>query len=235
MDLLPFETSCGTVRFGEYRAEHTLIRMTPSVDQFRACSAIAAAQGITVFNGGYTHHAELLERAVALDPTLSLQIIDPRTLMESLGETDPDTASAFDHLLAVADDALAPFACRPVLRAFEPDDVPAVFAEGPEQSLARSIGAARDQSEGFWKDILGHLDDAIVDADRGSFLCLNERCPVVASLRDIADAGLLRSAVRLLYVQAMLLGRQPLTAEETRSFVDSLGEIVSAASRKETR
>jgi molecular chaperone HtpG len=232
IDLLPFETSGGTLRFGDYRAENTVIRLAPTVDQFRACSGIAAAQGITVFNGGYAQHAELLERAVAIDPTLSLEVIDVRTLVEGLSRFDSDHVSSFRRLLDAAEQALEPFHCRPVVKAFEPDDVPAVFAEGAEQSLARSIGSAHAKSEGFWKEVLSALDAQIAESERGSFLCFNGRCALVQSLGEVADSRLLQEIVRVLYVQALLLGHQPLTEQEMRAFVEALTRLITEAPRR---
>ncbi len=232
IDLLPFETSRGPLRFGDYRAENTTVRLAPTLDQFRACSAIAAAQGVTVFNGGYTQHTELLERAVALDPSLALEVVEARTLMEGLGAAPVEGSAGSARLLAAADQALAPFGCRPMLKAFDPSDIAAVFAEGVEQSLARSIGASHDRADGFWKDVLQALNEEIDERECGTFLCLNSRCDLLRSLSEIEDSELLRAAVRVLYVQALLLGRQPLTERETSVFAGSLGEIIRAASRE---
>ena len=231
IDLLPFETSRGILRFGDYRAENTTVRVAQTQDQFRACAAIAAAQGIAVFNGGYTHHAELLERAVALDPSLAFEIVDARTLVEGLSAARPDDAPAMQRLLAAADEALTPFGCCARLGAFDPADVAAVFAEGPEQSLVRSIETSYRRSEGYCKEVLSALNSGIAESERGAFLCLNGRCDLLPTLARIEDRELLGAAVRVLYVQALLLGRQPLTEQETRAFTASLEAIIHAAAQ----
>jgi molecular chaperone HtpG len=229
IDLLPFETSRGPVPFGAYRAENTTVRLAPTVDLFRSCAAIAAAQGITVFNGGYANHTELLERAVALDPSLSLEIVDPRALLGGLSVGDGEDVGQFDRLLAAGQEALAPFGCGAMLRSFEPADIPAVFAEGAEQSLARMIESSYRRCEGFWKDVLRALDEGIGAGERGAFLCLNTRCPLLVRLASVADGQLLKSAVRVLYVEALLLGRQPLTDQETCAFTAALGALIDVA------
>lgn len=234
IDLLPFETSRGTVRFGDHRAENTTVWLAPTVDQFRATAAVAAAQKLTVFNGGYTHHAELLERAVALDPSLVLQFVDARTLIEDLSPTELTNRPKIERLITIGNQALAPFGCRVLLKVFEPADIPAVFAEGPEQSLSRSIGTSRDRSEGFWKEVLSVLDEEITAEDRGAFLCLNARCALLENLQHITDPDLLQSTLQVLYVQALLLGRQPLTDEETRTFSDALGAMIRSTTQEDS-
>jgi molecular chaperone HtpG len=229
IDLLPFETSRGPVRFGDFRAENTTVRLAPTVDQFRSCATIAAAQGITVFNGGYAQHAELLERAVALDPSLTLEIVDVRALLDGLAPVPPDGAPGMNRLLAVAQDALAPFGCRAILKEYEPADIPAVFTEGVEQSLARSLETAQADAVGFWKEALSALHAQIAASERGAFLCLNRRCDLLSSLARIAPPELLQAAVRVLYVQALLLGHQPLIQQETQAFTVSLDAILRAA------
>src|SRR5690606_16875870 len=51
---LPFETSAGPMTMTEFRRLHDTIRYTRTVDEFRQLSAVAAAQGVGLVNGGYT-------------------------------------------------------------------------------------------------------------------------------------------------------------------------------------
>ena len=43
-DWLPFETSTGTMRLGEYRKANDVIRYVPNLDQFRQVARVAAAR-----------------------------------------------------------------------------------------------------------------------------------------------------------------------------------------------
>ena len=223
IDLLPFETSLGTVRFGRFRAENTIVRIAPTLDLFRSCAAIAAAQGVTVFNGGYTSHAELLEHAVSLDSELTMEAVSARDLIMGMNRATAEESEPLARIVEVGREALRGLDCSVTVGAFDPEDVPAVYAEGAEQSLARSIGAAKAAPpDEVWDEILDALEGEIDPEARGAFLCLNARCSLFQSLQSITDRELLAAIVRVIYVQSLLLGRQPLTTEETSVFNDSL-------------
>ena len=61
IDWLPFETSLGTMAFGEYRTAHDRIRYVADVDSFRQVARVAAAQNLAVINAGHTFDVELLK------------------------------------------------------------------------------------------------------------------------------------------------------------------------------
>mgnify|MGYP000060355566 CR=1 FL=1 len=82
IDLLEFDTSLGTIRFGEFRREHERLLVTRTPEQYRRISAIAAAAGVRVFNGGYIYHEELLSRAAERHPELEIRSFDSSDLVE---------------------------------------------------------------------------------------------------------------------------------------------------------
>src|SRR2546423_14322996 len=61
----PMETNAGRMTLADFRAQHGLVRYTVQVDEFRQISAVAAAQGIALVNGGYTFDEQIIERLVA--------------------------------------------------------------------------------------------------------------------------------------------------------------------------
>ncbi|MFG0244115.1 MAG: HSP90 family protein [Phycisphaerales bacterium JB054] len=232
IDLLTFETSVGRITFGDFRKEHSVVRVTQTSDQFRSMAALAAARGTILFNGGYTHHEELIEKAVSRDPTLTVEALDGRDLIDQLESASADAVRRFDRVRDAAAAALRPFGAAPRLAEFEPSDVPAVYAEGADSNLARSLRAAREMSQGLWKELLDAVGSGVNPEDEQTLLCLNAANPVVQSVLHAADPTLTTHTVTLLYVQALMLGQQPLTVDETRAFTDALAAVLSRSAAR---
>ncbi|MFG0259976.1 MAG: hypothetical protein ACF8LK_06440, partial [Phycisphaerales bacterium JB041] len=54
----------------------------------------------------------------------------------------------------------------------------------------------------------------------------------VQSVLHAADPTLTTHTVTLLYVQALMLGQQPLTVDETRAFTDALAAVLSRSAAR---
>lgn len=211
IDLLEFETSLGTIRFGEYRREHERIFVVRTADQYRNLAKVAGAVGIRVFNGGYTYHEELLKRAIQRHPELELRSFDSSDLVDILSV--PADQSAFEGLAACWSLASEGRGCELAVREFEPSEVPAFYALGLEAEFHRQLDRTKAMVSGLWEEMLE------VMAPRPEHLsptrlCLNAKCPMIKQLAALRDPQLMRTGLEVLYVQALMSGNHPLTGDE---------------------
>jgi len=88
---LRFETNHGRMTTAELQERGGEIRYVATVEEFRQLAAVAAAQQITVVNGGYTYDSELLERLPDVVPDLVTTRFDPTELSTRFDSLAPDT------------------------------------------------------------------------------------------------------------------------------------------------
>lgn len=232
IDLLPFETSLGRVTLGVYRREHDSIRVAPTGQQFRQVAPIAAAQSISVFNGGYTYHTELLEKAASRLPGLAFEVVSATDLMEAFEElTEAEEDRVFEFLRA-ADEALGRFNCAAEVRRFRPVSVPALYGADLDASFFRSIEKTKEIADEHWGDMLSGVQGAMGQTPKVQ-LCFNFSNPLVQRLIGLADPGLRRNLVEVLYVQSLLLGQHPLSSKELGVLNSGLGQLIERALGKE--
>jgi molecular chaperone HtpG len=213
IDYLPFETTHGQMSLGEYRREHGEIHYAPTVDQFRQIARVAAAQGRCVINAGYVFDQELIVKAGEL-LDVAIAEVEATEMVESFEEISLDEREKADLFLNVAAAALKPFKCEPELRRFKPKQVPALFSTSKEGRFFRSLEQSREIANPLFGGVLDQLKGRGRQASPLAQLCLNFDNPLVQRLADVRDRAVLRRAVEMLYVQSLLLGQQPLNAQE---------------------
>ena len=123
---------------------------------------------------------------------------------------------------------MEPLDCSICLRSFEPEDVPAVYTSGSALSYAQSLDDALEIADELWKSILTPLRESISEEDCTSLLCVNLLNPTIYNLAILEDENALRAAISLVYLQAMLLGQQPMGVKESDLFGHSLSTLLSA-------
>jgi molecular chaperone HtpG len=227
---LPFETSAGEMTMNEYRRRWPVVHYTPSRDTFRQLAPVAAAQGLCVVNGGYTHDSDLIEQLPLVLPGTRVEPLEPGDLLPTFA-TVPEGIGT--QLLAAGRAALARHGCGLELRSFQPASVPTMYVPADDE-LERSIDAARQAGppDGAWAGVLASLAPGMApgaefEADEPvALLCLNAASPLVAGLLEVTDPGLAATGVELLYVQALLLGHHPLRAPELDLLTGSLADLL---------
>ncbi|OLT17398.1 HSP90 family protein [Actinomadura sp. CNU-125] len=205
-DQIPFETSEGRLTLGELRARHRAIRYTSRDEEFRQLSAIAAAQGIALVNGGYTYHIEILNRLRRLDPGLDVRKLDASELATRLDPVGPGVEFAARDFLETAKRTLAGHGCEPLLRSFSPAGLPVLYLEG----APGGHGADADV-DGVWAEFIGTEEKAERDGPR---LVFNHRNPIVARLTSTANVRVVELSVEAMYGYAMLTGNRPLRPDD---------------------
>ena len=210
LDLLPFETSMGRMSFGALRRRSKRIQFAGTVDLFRQMAPIAAAQGLGIVNAGYSYDADLLRRAPEVFPDLEVQEVDAADLTESLA--DVVHPGAFEQLLAVAARTLAPYGCEVALKRFAPAELPVLYVASDDARFQRDVDTAKEATgDGLW----GGMLDAIDEGPRAKAqVVFNADNPLVVRLAHMGDEEALTKSVPMLYVQALLLGHHPLSADE---------------------
>ena len=221
IDWLPFESSLGTTTLEEYFRSHSTLRFVRALDQFRQIAAVAGAQNISVFNGGYTYDAELLERLEDAFPKRHVEQIDAADLVQNFEElTLQESQEVFD-LIKLADAVLQKHKCSAEARRFEPVELPTLYTAGESATFMRSVDQSKDEADGLWS---GVLDNVALSAGTAAYaqLVLNYRNPLIRRLATMQDEILLQRIIEILYVQSLLLGHYPLSSYERNILGDGL-------------
>ncbi|MFI6673963.1 HSP90 family protein [Kribbella sp. NPDC050470] len=224
---LRFETNHGRMTTAELQERTGEIRYVATIEEFRQLAAVAAAQQITVVNGGYTYDSELLERLPKVVPDLVTTRFDPTELSTSFDSLDPDTELQLRPFVQLAQDALDPVGCEVVVRAFEPASLPALYLVDRSAQFARELRSTKDRADALWSEVLGALD---THDDSRPQLVLNHRSPLVRRMASLNDRELAQLAVEGLYGHALMLGYHPISPADSalvnRSFLGLLDQAV---------
>jgi molecular chaperone HtpG len=226
---LPVETSMGRMTILEAATRSSsYVRYAESLDTFRQLVQVAAAQGVLLVNGGYTYDTELLARLPAVVPGVTTEAVTPADLLADLADVSDADWPAASALAARGTELLAALDCAVTVRDFSPSSVPCLYLLGDAARFRRSAEEAVEMSGGFW----GSLVSGVVGSsgpDPQAQLCLNFRNPLVRGLagRSGPDLG---TALEVLYLQAMLLGRHPLRGRELSLLSRSLTKLLESGS-----
>jgi molecular chaperone HtpG len=228
----PYETTVGPMTLAEFRDRHGVVRYVASVDEFRQIAAVASAQGLPVINAGYVYDAELLSRLPVLGPDVSVEAIGAADLTTQLDGLDPGVELALRPFLSMAQRVLDRFGVEVLVRAFDPVSLPALYLLDGETALHMDMRRGQEKVDEVWASI---LESFTVGRNDRPQLVLNHRNPLTRQATTIADADLAVLAVEGLYVQALLLGHQPLrpidTAALNQSFLGLLGRAMRGSDR----
>jgi molecular chaperone HtpG len=224
---LRFETNHGRMTAADLHERHGEIRYVATIEEFRQLAAVAAAQQITVVNGGYTYDSELLERLPEVVPELTTSRFDPTELSTSFDSLDPATELALRPFIRLAQEALDTVGCEVVVRAFDPAGLPAIYLVDRSAQFAAELRSTKSKADALWSEVLGALD---THDDSRPQLVLNHRSPLVRRMVSLADRELTRLAVEGLYGHALMLGYHPIgpadSALVNRSFLGLLDQAV---------
>ena len=225
---LRFETNHGRMTAAELHERNGEIRYVATIEEFRQLAAVAAAQQLTVVNGGYTYDTELLERLPEVVPGLTVSRFDPTELSTSFDSLDPETELATPAVRPARPGGTR----RGRLRGRRPCVRPgrccprSTWSTGPHSSPAE-LRATKSKADALWSEVLGALD---THDDSRPQLVLNHRSPLVRRMAGLADPELARLAVEGLYGHALMLGYHPISPADSalvnRSFLGLLDQAV---------
>lgn len=224
IDWLPFHTSFGFIPLRELRRHTKQIRVVADHDSFRQVVPLAVAQSLYLVDGGFAHDADLMRRLPEAFPEMSVEFVSVVDLSRAFQKPSPEQEEAAAWLLAAAKELLEPLGCEVVLRKFSPPELPGLYVVNEEWEFLRTVEKTREVSDTHWAAILGQMT-----AGRGrpeAVLCLNYDSPLIRRVVRVRNASLLRCALRMIYIQAMLMGHWQLKAAEMALFGESLLELL---------
>ena len=227
-DWLPFETSLGTMLLGDYRKHQKSVRYVRNRDEFRQIVGVAAAQKICIIDAGYTYDEQLLQRLDQRNPAQMVERLDVSELAQEFGELSIEQRNATFDFLQFAESVLEPFGCSVQLKKFQPTTLPALYTLNSQGGFMRSVDQSREVSDELWGSILESVSSSKKE-EASAQLCLNFENPLVVRLSQLKDQPLLSEAIKMLYVQSLLLGHYPLRAQETNVLSDGLIHLIDAA------
>jgi molecular chaperone HtpG len=152
--------------------------------------------------------------------------VDASELTEALDELSlPEQEDVLDFVEA-AERALASFRCAVEVRKFRPVELPALYSRSEGEGFRRSVEQTKEvASSGLWSGVLDGLASREASAS-GAKICFNYHNPLVRKLARAEDPTLLALSIKLLYVQALLLGHHPLVPREMALLNEGLLGII---------
>ena len=116
--------------------------------------------------------------------------------------------------MKVAEAVLRPFRCEPEVKKFKPAELPALFSTSREGRFFRSLEQSKEIANPLWSGVLDSLGKRDRPVGAHSQLCFNYANKLVRRLAGLKNRAILQRSVQMLYVQALLLGHQPLNSKE---------------------
>ncbi|GIH23560.1 molecular chaperone HtpG [Acrocarpospora phusangensis] len=227
---LMWETTDGRVTLAEFARKHPVVRITPTVEEFRQIATIASAQGVGVINGGYTYDSELVALLPGVMPGVVVEKLGSDVVTASLDPVDGADELALAGFMATARSTLDPLGCDVILRAFFPASVSALHLDSRAVRNEQTRAEIAADADDLWAEILG----ALKSTEPRAQLVLNHRSPVVRRLATIRDRALLVTAIEALYGQSLLMTHRPLRSVDTALLNRAFDELLGWASQNVT-
>jgi molecular chaperone HtpG len=224
---LPFETTLGVMTLVDYRRSYPTVRYVSSLDDFRQVARVAAAQGLCVVNAAYTYDTDLIEKLPRIFQDAQVESFSASELPQSFEELTLEEREAVFPLIKAAEQALQPFRCDVAVKKFRPKEVPTLYSSDAEGAFRRDAERAREESDELYASMMDSVLSGARSSDR-PVLTFNYLNPVVTRLAGVPDRSLLKLSVEMLYVQALLLGHRPLSAQEMALLNKGLLGLIAA-------
>lgn len=213
MPHLSFETNRGYRTFADIEHLGDTVYYTSNVDTFKQVKRVAEGLKMLVVNTCYTFDEDLLKRHVAATNSVKMVEITGSMLMDRF--STPAPSPLLEAFLKHADEVMKTFGCVCQARCFEPLDIPAIFFPG-ERSQSKKAS-----------NPLAQLASKHASTAKPAALAVNANNPLVMQLMALNDdPELFVHILHLLYVQALLQGKYPVSAREMELFNLSLQQLM---------
>lgn len=246
---LTFETSQGRMLLRDVVAKDPRVRFAASTEEFRQIAAVIPP-GQLVVNAGYVYESDLMAMVPAALPgarTERVQVHDAIAEFNRVPSRDAERAKAVEKLAA---EALWGLECDVEVKVFTPEDVSALYVVDPHLLRSMELRRLEESTDGFWGDLMREISDPVTPGDaQGPFsesiaehgnvpgmsqpfatLVLNWNSPLVKTLAAATDPLIASRTIRLLYVQAILAGHNPLRPADRALLNESLADMLSLSS-----
>ena len=218
---LRFPTNFGDLTIQEYRKYSKVIYHLPSEQDFEQVRQVANYQKFAIINSRFDFDQELILKLPDVFKGIEVVEVDPQYIMEQLEVPSDMDRELFLPLLEQISQELKPFHCDAILRRFEPANVPALYHMDGNLDFARSAERMDNNLSPLW----GALLKAVINDNGKATLCLNAANPLIQQMARL-DPSVLQPFIRLLYIQALLMGNNQITASELNLLADGFGSLL---------
>ncbi|QYH35044.1 HSP90 family protein [Salinibacterium sp. M195] len=231
---LSVETTLGRLTIESLIRDHSRLRYTESVDEFRQIASIASADR-PVINGGYIYDTEIARMLPTIVDGLTVERVSVLDELDFLAVPPLDARTAVARLEDRASAVLADADCAVIVRSMPDVNVTGLYLADPEVLRSIDRRSAREVSKpGLWKNVLGKMDafaeERVASDGRSTALarlCLNWNNAVVRTLSTLNDDAVFSRTIQLLYVQALLTSQRPLTVRDRAMMTNSLSDLIA--------
>ncbi|ANH82407.1 HSP90 family protein [Niabella ginsenosidivorans] len=222
LDDLPFETNKGFRTFKDIREHFPVIYYCADYEEFRQVQRIAEYQGALVVNVAYTFEEDLIKKIKGMQPELNIREMSSSKLLETFTDISEDEKKAYRAVLKKLEQYTKPFNCVMQLKYFAPADTPAIFTRGDEDFTSATIKKIKANDNPF----AGALGSIQQRAEAVNTFCLNMNNGLVKNLLTIDDDYMLQAITEVLYVQALLMGKYPVSEKQLLLFNNALHSLL---------
>lgn len=218
---LTFETSMGWMTAGEMVEKSRTLLLTTTLDEYRQISRVSDAQQFMAVNGGYVHDFDLIMKLPEAFPGVEVQVVNPTQFFQRFQVLDSEDEALSRSFVIIASEVLERFQCKPVIRWFEPAELPVLYTTNEEISFLRMAEESREHTNALFTEVILTVTEELYDKPYAT-LCFNFNNSIVRKSVAHPDKSIQRLCIEVLYTQALLLGNYPLNTEELRLMNSSL-------------
>ncbi|NTV38486.1 MAG: HSP90 family protein [Demequinaceae bacterium] len=229
---LTFETAAGTKTLQDIVEANAILTFAEGLDEFRMLTALGSDPAL--INASYVHHAELLRAVPVLFDGVEARESDLTGALAALAEPSLADRARTIPLADRATAALERVDVETIIKVLPDPTTPALYVADAEVLARVDMKRAAEIAAGPWASALGkagaRVDEVRARQGRTSTraqVCLNWASPLVQRLAELDDVAVFERSVRLLYVQALLAGRRPLTAADRTIMSESLDDLIT--------
>ncbi|EAG2018569.1 TPA: HSP90 family protein [Listeria monocytogenes] len=211
---LPVRTLNGEEKLGDIIAKNDVIYYTYSVDDFRQIKDIARSSGMTLINGGYSYDSPILAQLSYFVEGTEFILIEPEEMTDKLRPMTGDEEQAYQPILTEMNSMMVEFDTDMLIKHFEPKDLPIIFIHSTATQELRELERAVEETSSVFSDILESIQKEQEPAPL-AHLYLNLDNELIKRLftseKTVKELSVI---VKVLYIQALLLGHYPLKRKE---------------------
>ena len=182
------------------------------------------AQGQLLVNACYVYDASLLKMIQEYDDNLIIYPLELVAMDEFLQDPSVEAQVEADDFIQKAKKIFKPFDCDSALKAFSPEQLPVFYMLDENAETLREIQHSKENSNAMFSSMLDAFAEEI--GEHQATLFLNWRNPLIKRLIHLNNAEKVKSALEILYVQALLTGRFPLKGDEMALLNDNLIQLI---------
>lgn len=222
MPYFNFESSFG-IRSGKTLMHYDYtIFYTTDPDAFRQLKPVFCEKDELLVNASMIYTRELIAMLENLNIAHTEAVSE--TLLDTLLE-EPEDAEDYDFACAIASIALEKYDCSVRIKSIIPAQLTSLYTINTDGELRRDIESAREKSDGMFDEMLDAFSEEL-GADSSSILYLNAENPLIMKLADIDDPEKIDVCANIIYVQSLIAGGFPVSAQELFTMNENLIKLL---------